>query len=106
MRTSLTFAISSNMCILLGKRCKSSAKSSKPPAKRFRGNITPNEKKLIKQKTNISESITTVWQHLEISYVLDSEHYNLQRKLSYLCNHLKQCNIVPQHIAAQNQQLI
>lgn len=31
--------------------------------------------------------------------------YNLKRKLSYLCNHLKQCNIVPQHIAAQNQQI-
>lgn len=82
MQTSLTFAISSNMCILLGKRCKSSAKSSKPPAKRFRGNINPNEKKLIKQKlTNISESITTVWQHLEISYVLDSETLQPAKKI-------------------------
>lgn len=39
-----TFAISSNMCMLLGKRCKSSEKSSKTPAKRFKGNKNPHEK--------------------------------------------------------------
>lgn len=54
VKLKLTFAISSNMCMLLGNRCKSSVKSSRPPTNQTKKEGKEDEDIMQSDRENIT----------------------------------------------------